>query len=173
MFEFHLTAASAANIVVSAVLIYLGVIVFTRLAGLRSFSKMSSFDFAMTVAIGSLIASTVITRGPMLLPGLLALAMIYMLQISVGKLRHRFRWAERLVDNEPRLLMDGRRILEDNLRAAGVTHDDLRAKLREANVLSLDQVRAVVMETTGDISVLHSSDPGERLDDDLLERVRR
>lgn len=37
-----------------------------------------------------------------------------------------------------------------------VSQADLMAKLREANVLQLSQVKAVVFETTGDISVLHS-----------------
>lgn len=38
-------------IVVSTVLVYLAVIALTRLAGPRSLAKMSSFDFAATVAI--------------------------------------------------------------------------------------------------------------------------
>lgn len=29
------------------------IVLFTRLNGLRSFSKMSSFDFALTIALGS------------------------------------------------------------------------------------------------------------------------
>ena len=39
------------------------------------------------------------------------------------------------------------------------------AKLREANALNFGQVRAVVLETTGDISVLH----GEHLDPAILD----
>nr|WP_274388191.1 YetF domain-containing protein [Salsipaludibacter albus] len=75
------------------------------------------------------------------------------------------------VENDPVLLMDGGRILEDNLAATRVTRDDLYAKLREANVLNLDQVRAVVLETTGDVSVLHG--PADQFDPDLLASVRR
>ena len=54
--------------------------------------------------------------------------------------------------------MDGNEILEDNLRKARVTKSDLRSKLREANVTRLDQVKSVIFETTGDISVLHKED---------------
>ncbi|MEO0333444.1 MAG: DUF421 domain-containing protein, partial [Bacteroidota bacterium] len=45
---------------ISATLIYLLVILYTRLFGLRSFSKMSSFDFAMTIAVGTLLASAIV-----------------------------------------------------------------------------------------------------------------
>lgn len=171
--DFHLSAAQAVNILFSGAVVYAAVITLTRVGGLRSFSKMSSFDFAMTVAIGSLIASSLLTRDPLLMPALVALAVVYLLQIVTGKLRARFTAIERLVDNEPLLLMDGATIMDDNLRRAGVTRDDLRAKLREANVLRLEQVRAVIMETTGDVSVLHAADRDEQLDDELLLRVRR
>ena len=48
-------------------------------------------------------------------------------------------------------------ILWSNMKKSKVTEGDLRVKLREANVLRLLEVKAVVFETTGDISVLHSS----------------
>ncbi len=79
----------------------------------------------------------------------------------VGNLRKRVPGVTALVDNAPLLLMDGTEVLSDNLRRANMTEADLRAKLREANVTRLEQVRAVVMESTGDVSVLHAS-PNER-----------
>ena len=158
---------------VTAVGVYGAVILYTRLGGLRSFSKMSSFDFAMTVAIGSIIASTVLTPDPPLLQAAAALAALYLLQIGVARLRTRVGAVGRAVDNQAVLLMEDGLILEDALRAAAVTRGDLISKLREANVLRLEQVRAVVMETTGDISVLHAGDGDDRpVDDVILEGVR-
>jgi uncharacterized membrane protein YcaP (DUF421 family) len=78
----------------------------------------------------------------------------------------------KLVDNEPMLLMKNTKIIEKNLARAKVTHSDLRAKLREANVTQINQVQAVVMESTGDIAVLHHDDPDHELDDVLLEGVQ-
>jgi len=45
----------------------------------------------------------------------------------------------------------------------------VRAKLREANVFNYHEVEAVVLETTGDVSVLHG---GSNFDNDLLADVR-
>lgn len=159
---------------VRALGIYAAVIVYTRLAGLRSFSKMSSFDFTMTVAVGSLVASTILSNDPPLFLAAVALAWIYALQLAVARLRIRSATVRNLVDNQPVLLMENGRMLEDNMRASEITRADLFAKLREANVLRLEQARAVVLETTGDISVLHApdDDPVE-LEDVLLEGVRR
>ena len=46
-------------------------------------------------------------------------------------------------------------VLQDNLDRAKISRSELHAKLREANVWSYDQIIGVVLETTGDVSVLH------------------
>ncbi|PTX44672.1 uncharacterized protein DUF421 [Christiangramia gaetbulicola] len=159
-------------IVLTAIGIYLATIIFTRLAGKRSFSKMSSFDFAMTVALGSMIATTVLSKSVSLWDGVVGLGIIYVLQLSVAILR-RFNVIKKVVDNEPLLLMDGKEILHENLNKARVTEEDLRSKLREANVIRLSEVRAVVFEATGDISVLHTGDENEELEEWLIKDVKR
>lgn len=160
--------ASPTDIVVvisSALLVYLAVILATRIVGLRSFSKMSAFDFAMTVAIGSIIA-TVATASVGVVQGVFAVASLYALQFSVAWLRQRTD-VMGIVDNRPLLLMHGATILHDHLRRSRITEADLRGKLREAGILRLDQVHAVVLETTGNLSVL----TGGEVDPVLLQDV--
>lgn len=152
-------------VIVSSLAIYAAVIVAVRVNGLRSFSKMSSFDFAVTVATGSLIA-TVAATSTSLLNGLIALASIMGGQRLVASARRRLG-AGRLVDNTPIVLMAGDRLIEEHLDRTRITPDDLRARLRQANIHRWSDVRAVVLETTGDISVLQ----GEALEPSLLEGV--
>ena len=159
-------------VIISSIGIYIAVILFTRLSGLRSFSKMSSFDFAMTVAVGSVIAATILNENIPLILAIVGLGALYVLQIGVAKLRGISPLINNLVDNQPVLLMKGSHILEENLKSTKVTPDDLRAKLREANVTDFSQILAVVLETTGDISVLHTKDSSQELDDDLLTNVK-
>lgn len=159
-------------IVLTALGVYILVLFYTRLAGLRSFAKMSSFDFAMTVAIGSTIASSVLTQNPSLVQAAVGIGAIFGLQYTFGVFRQKWTWAQSLVDNEPLLLMLGDHMLHENMREGRVTEDDLWSKLREANVLHPGQIRAVVMETTGDITVLHGEEGGPDLDPRLLTGVR-
>ena len=159
-------------IIITATGIYLAVIIFTRIAGKRSFSKMSSFDFAMTVAVGSMIATTVLSKSVSLWNGIIGLGAVYILQISVALLR-RYKVVKKMVDNSPLLLMDGKKILHENLKKARVSEEDLRSKLREANVIRLKEVRAVIFEATGDISVMHTEDENEELENWLMEDVDR
>jgi uncharacterized membrane protein YcaP (DUF421 family) len=160
------TPAEIAVVVISGVLIYAAVILATRIVGLRSFSKMSAFDFGMTVAIGSLIA-TVVTGNAGLVAGLAGVATLYGAQFTLSWLRRRTDVVG-FIDNRPLLLMNGPQVLDDHLDHARITREDLRGRLRQANVLDLSEVRAVVLETTGDISVLHGEG---RLDPSLLDGV--
>lgn len=154
---------------VSAVGIYATLLVLTRAAGLRSFSKMSSFDFATTVAFGSIIASTLLSKNPPLAAAAFGLAVLYALQYSVSRARQTFKRVQRLVDNEPIVLMAGAHPIPEHLKMARVTEDDLRSKLRMHGITDRQQVRAVIFETTGDFSVLRMD---EALDSWLLTGVR-
>ena len=158
------------GVVLSTLGVYAVLVALVRLVGLQSFSKMTSVDFALTITTGAVLASTLLTKDPPLLQGVVALVVLFALQAAVA-------WGRRhglsaVVDNEPLVLMTREGMVFENLQKAHVTEGDVWAKLREANVLTVAEVRAVVFETTGDISVLHGDPDGPRLEACLLTGVR-
>ncbi|HWC68791.1 MAG TPA: YetF domain-containing protein [Acidimicrobiales bacterium] len=161
--------SSVGLVLVSTVVIYLTVVGYTRVAGPRSLATMSSFDVAATVAIGSTIA-TVANLGTPLAHGVITLAVLYIAQVGAAILRRRRNIGSAL-DNDPLLLMAGPELLVDNLRQARVTEVELWSKLRQAGVVRRDDVLAVVLETTGDVSVLQRRGDAQ-LDPQLLSGVR-
>ena len=141
-----------------------------RLIGLRSLSKMTNFDFLVTVASGSLLAGAVqATEWSAYLEALRALADLFGLQFLIAKARQSSETFEQAIQNGPIFLMWEGEFIQDALNTSRVSKDDVIAKLREANVLHMSKVRAVVLETTGDISVLH----GDDLDNDLVDGIER
>jgi len=159
-----------ARAVLLSVIALAWVIFVVRVIGLRAFSKMTAFDFVATVATGSLLAGACqATSWSEFAQPTLAIAALLGAQYSVAQLRQTLSQFEQVVENEPVLLMRDGVILEQALRQTRVARADLIAKLREANALDFSQVRAVVLETTGNISVLH----GEHLAQELLEGVQR
>ncbi|WP_158768494.1 DUF421 domain-containing protein [Paraglaciecola sp. L1A13] len=145
------------------------VVLLVRVNGLRSFSKMTNFDFVMTVAIGSLLAgASQSTDWTSFMQTILSMAMLFTVQYTTATIRKKSKTFESIMQNQPALLMKDGVILHAALKATRVAETDLIAKLREANVLDLAQVRAVVLETTGDISVIH----GDSCSDEILQGVR-
>jgi uncharacterized membrane protein YcaP (DUF421 family) len=149
--DWALSGAMVANVVLSAAVIYVALLLFSRLIGPRSFAQMTAFDFAVTVAIGAIVGSAAASTTPPTL-GLVAMVSLFALRGTVAALRR--RGLDRLVDNRPVLLIRDGRILEANLRAAKVTRDDVLAGIRLAGVSRLEDVAALVIERNGEFSVL-------------------
>ena len=162
--------SDALRIVVSTAAILAFAIALIRLNGLRSLSKMSSFDFVGTVGAGSVVASTGLSGSSSIAEGALCFAALLLTQRLVARARAS-AGAAAIVDNPPVVLMIGERMLDDVLERTRVTRADVLGKLCEANVITMSEVYAVVLESTGDISVLHGSD-GTPLDRRLLEGVQ-
>ena len=155
---------------VLAALALVWVVLLVRVVGLRSFSKMTSFDFVMTIAMGSLVGSAArSTTWTDYLQAVAAMASLFLVQWVTAKLRNSSRWASRVIQNQPVLLMRDGKVLEEALRATRVSRDSLFEKLRGANVLDMAKVRAVVLETTGVVSVLH----GDHLEETILQGTTR
>ena len=145
------------------------VVVATRVVGLRSFSKMTAFDFVTTVAIGSLLAgAAAASKWPAFLQNTGAILVILAAQMALAILRRKSDTAQSAIANDPLLLMEDGEWCSEAMDTTRVSKADVWAKLREANVCDLSRVRAVVLEATGDISVLHA----DKLDDALLHDVR-
>ncbi len=146
------------GIVFSVIAFYFCLILFTRIAGLRSFSKLSSYDLAMTIGIGSILASTVLSETPSLLQGLLAVGMLFILQSLVSIIRRQVKPVKALIDNQPIILMAHGEYFWDNLKEANLSTNDIKQILRKNGVKSKTEVFAVIMETTADMSVIKNND---------------
>jgi uncharacterized membrane protein YcaP (DUF421 family) len=142
-------------VVASRVCIAFAFLLPPRSAGPRSLAQMSAFDFVATIAVGSIVASVGLGSVP-LVDGLVAVALLFALQFGVATVRRSDRWRQ-VVDNTPLLLVRDGEVYEDHLAEARITHADLRSHLRRSNVDDIANVRAVVLETTGDVSVLYGS----------------
>lgn len=144
-------------------------VLLVRIVGLRAFSKMTSFDFVATIATGSLIAQAgTRARWDEYLQALAAIAGVFLIQWLLAKARQKSKRFKDMVTNEPVLLMDRGKFLEKAMASTRVSRSNLLEKLRLEGVADIGDVRAVVLETTGDISVIR----GARIDDALMEGVR-
>ncbi|WP_430426306.1 DUF421 domain-containing protein [Maribacter litoralis] len=144
-----------AKVIFTVLVIFTLIIVITRVSGLRTFAKMSSFDFASTIAIGSILASIILNPDQSILKGAVALAVIILFQTIFSFAKRKSDWFNNLSSNKPMLLMENGKFLMNNLKKTNISANDVYAKLREANVKDKCEVLAVILESTGDISVIH------------------
>ena len=145
-------------------------ILLVRVVGLRAFSKMTAFDFVTTIATGSLIAQAGTRSGwGEYLQTLSAIAGVFFIKWLLAKARLSSKGIRTLIKNKPVLLMEDGKFLDAAMAATRVSRSSILEKLRAANVGSPSEVKAVVLETTGNISVIEKAG----FDDKLLEGVER
>lgn len=144
---------------------YTALIVFLRMSGSRTLASMNAFDFIVTVGIGSAFGRALTARTVALAEAVVAFALLIALQHLVGWLQTRWPSFRRTVTNPPTLLYFRREILREAMRNQRVTEDELHAAIRKENSGSLDEVEAVVLESSGGFSVIKSGSDASVLRD--------
>ncbi len=122
---------------------------------------MNAFDLIVTVALGSTLATVLLSSSVSLSEGLLAFALLCGLQYAVAWLSVRSPRFQDLVKAEPSLLFYDGRFLEAALRRERVTREEVLAAVRAAGHGELAAVAAVVLETDGSFSVVGRPQQGE------------
>ena len=147
-----------ARTLIVGVLGYVFLVGCLRWSGKRTLSKMNAFDFIVTISLGSVLASLLLSKSVALAEGVLALSLLVGLQFVVTWTSVRVRWVRRMVTGEPLLLLEHGTFLRAAMQKARVTEDEVCAAVRAAGIGPLRQVAAVVLETDGSFSVVQTSD---------------
>lgn len=152
-----------ARVIVVGTLAYVALVVILRATGKRTLSKMNAFDFIVTVALGSTLATVLLSQSVALAEGVAALFLLCALQYVVTFLSVRSERLQHLVKAEPTLLFHRGRFLSDAMRRERVTREEVLAALRQQGHAGIGGVEAVVLETDGSLTTLTSGNGSEAL----------
>jgi uncharacterized membrane protein YcaP (DUF421 family) len=149
------------RVLIVRVLAHASLGILRRVPGKRTLSKMNAFDFIVTVALGSTLATVLLSKDVALAGGVLAFAVLVLLQFVVTWSAVRSRTLRDLVKSEPSLLyLDGRSLC-DAMRRERITAAEIEAAVRQSGYAIAREISRVVLETDGSMSVLrkrqHSS----------------
>lgn len=148
---------------VVGILAYVSLLVILRITGKRTLSKLNAFDFVVTVALGSTLATVLLNKQVALADGAMAFAVLCGLQFVVTWSSVRSKLVRNLVKSEPRLVVHRGQPIDSALRAERLTLDEVQAAARAAQLSAIHQAEAIVLETDGTLSVIPSGVP-ENLD---------
>lgn len=136
---------------------YAALMLALRVSGKRTLAKMNAFDLVVTVALGSTLATIVLSKDVALLEGIMAFVVLIGLQYVVAWLSVRSPTVQELVKSEPTMLLYRGEILSAALRRERVSAEEVYAAIRSQGIARLEDVEAVVLETDGSFSVVRQS----------------
>jgi len=105
------------------------------------------------------IGRTAVAEGQSYLVGAVALV-TFLAAHAVVTLARNNRWMAKAVDHRVRVLIHHGRLRPHQLRICGLTEKDVLAKLREMGVRELADLRYVLYETKGELTVVRESGQG-------------
>lgn len=146
--------AGLGRTLVVGVLAYAALVVLLRVSGKRTLAKMNAFDFVVTVALGSTLATVVLSKGVALAEGVLAFVVLIGLQYVLAWLGRRSERIEALIKSEPALLLYRGRFIERAMRQERLAQLEVLAAIRKEGIADVEEVEAVVLETDGSFSVI-------------------
>ena len=136
---------------------YVALILILRMSGKRTLAKLNAFDFVVTIAIGSTLASVITSSTLSLVDGLVALALLVGMQFVVTAASVRLPWVNDVVKAEATLLVRNGELLPRAMRRQRITSDEIEAAIRQSGGRGVEDAEAVFLETDGSLAVTRAS----------------
>ena len=138
--------------------VYFFVLIGLRLSGTRTLGQLTVFDFVLLLIISNAVQNAMVGPDTSLVGGLVAAGVLMLWHWVINFVRLRDRRLERLIAGEGIMLIYHGKILDEHLRRAQLTRDELLQALREHGVAGTDDVMFAVLEPDGAISVVRYDD---------------
>ena len=153
-------SSALGEVAAKAVLMYVTALMALRLGERRTLAQWTVIDFATAVAMGAIIGRSAIAGSQSYLTGAVAVCTL----VAVHRVASLVRFNAllgKLVDHRVRVLVVEGELRSRELRRCGLTDNDLFTQLRQRGVLSLSDVRYVLYESKGSITVVRREVPAD------------
>jgi uncharacterized membrane protein YcaP (DUF421 family) len=136
------------------ILAYIAIIFILRLTGKRTLSKMNAFDFLITIALGSSLATVALNKSVALADGVLLFFLLVMLQYLITWLSVRIKSLMKMITTTPALLVYKGQIIEETMKEERITIEELYLSARQKGISKIEDVDAIILEPTGILTVI-------------------
>ena len=147
---------SISQIIILSVITYVAIVIILRLSGKRTLSSFNAFDFLISVTVGSISATTVLSDQTKFFEGIAAIVTLVVLQYIVSKVKMHSKFFSKVIRSDPTLLYYDGQYISANLKKMRVTKEDILQEVRKSNGVTMDKVYAVILESNGKISAVTS-----------------
>jgi uncharacterized membrane protein YcaP (DUF421 family) len=144
---------SVGHVALCAVIAYFILFLFIRISGKRTLSKLTAFDFVVTITLGSTLSSMILAKVT-LSEGAVALAVIILLQYLLAWTAKESKVLEKVINSSPTLVFYQGKFLKEAMDKEVLTEEEVYAEIRKFRMLNVADVEAVVMELNGELTVI-------------------
>jgi uncharacterized membrane protein YcaP (DUF421 family) len=166
------TTISILEKVVRPVLVYVFLVVGLRLAGKRELAQLNAFDLVVLLTLSNTVQNAIIGADNSVLGGVIGAATLLLFNYVVVRYVFSHPRIERLIEGDADVLVRGGKVLDERLRAEGITLNELEAASRRQGFASLTEVDKAILEANGGVTfVSRKPRPHEARHQDVMKRL--
>lgn len=148
--------------ILRAATIYAFLLLIFRIAGRRTFSQMTSFDFVLLLVISEAASNALLGDDTSVTNGLVIITSLVVIDIALSMLKGKSEGFAKAVDGIPMIIVDNGMPLRERMKRARVDEEDVLEAARKTQGLeSLDQIKFAVLEIDGAISIIPAQHYGK------------
>jgi uncharacterized membrane protein YcaP (DUF421 family) len=140
-------------------LVYVFLLALLRITGKRQVGQLAPFDLVLLLVLSNAVQNAMNGGDNSIAAGLISAVTLVGLNHFVGMLTYRSKRIEAFVEGRPDVLIHNGKLYPEVLKKAQLTRHELDAALRQSGCLSIEEVRAAVLENNGSISVIPRNRP--------------
>lgn len=148
------------RILVTTIVLYFALVIFMKLFGSRSASSFSVYDMIVTITIGSVVSSTLLTKEVNLLNGISGVLILLFLQFFLSKIIGKWEKLYPFTNPSPKVVFLEGEYKTENMKKTRVNKEEILSAIRREAGTTSDQIYAVLLETNGELSVIQEVTPG-------------
>ncbi|NNG99398.1 YetF domain-containing protein [Acinetobacter sp. ANC 5414] len=154
LFIHDTTWTFAAEITIRVVLMFSMIMIFLRLTGKRGIRQLSIFELAIILSLGSIAGDPMFTEDLPLIQALLIMSIVITLYRLTTWLMMKYQPFEDLIEGKSLYIVEDGMLVLDKIKRGKMSHDEFFAEMRQQGIEHLGQVRAGLLETDGNFSIL-------------------
>ena len=139
---------------VRSIILYIIVLIVTRLMGKREIGQMQPFEFVIALMIANLATIPMSAVGISIFEGIIPILGLLTIHLIITLFNMKSLKFRCIVCGKPAILVRKGKIDEDALEKERFTVNELEVRLREKDVFNLADVEYVILETNGEITVI-------------------
>ncbi|NMM61503.1 DUF421 domain-containing protein [Clostridium sp. P21] len=146
------------TVLIRTAILYFLVIISMRLMGKKQIGELQPFELAVTIMISELASFAIQDTRIPIIHGVIAIITLLLIQTFLSVLELKSEKIRLLLNGKPSILINNGKIDIKELKRQQFNINDLMEELRLQGYYNLDDVHYVILETSGQVSVIPKTD---------------
>jgi uncharacterized membrane protein YcaP (DUF421 family) len=144
--------------VLRAIVVYVVLFLIFRVAGRRTLSQITTFDFVLLLIVSEATQNAMIGDDYSITNAMLVITTLVGLDVALSLWKRRFPSLDKFLDGVPLIIVEDGKALKDRMAKARVDESDVLTAARELQGLErMEQIKYAVLERSGGISIIPKS----------------